>query len=167
MNRNYSDIIDRIGMPPVWWEAGGVPRYNSFDPKESTGVYAAEAALVEVATQGCETTFLVLFESSNRSGEIANDIRNESLEYGDPPNVYCCNGACSAMSSVAIRVVEYWRQGGHTGGSEYVRDNVIIDYAAYSEWRRDPALEVVFQEPWGGGGPIPPAGPRWAPAAKR
>jgi hypothetical protein len=166
MNRNYFDIIDRIGTPPVWWQAGGVPRYNSFHPEESTGVYASEAALVEVATQDCETTFLVLFENSNRSGEIANNIRNEALEYGDPPNVYCCNGACTSMLSVAIRVLEYWRKGGPTGGSEYIEDGFIID-AAYSEWRRDPALEVVFQEPWGGGGPTPPTGPRWVPAAKR
>lgn len=165
MNRSYSDIIDRINVAPLWWQAGGVPRYDPFSPK-ACGVYASEAALVEIAAQGCETTFLVLIETEGRDGKIAADIQAESLAYGDPPNVDCCNGFCSVQTTIAIRVVEYWRQGGQHGGIEYVKEGVIKD-VAYFEWQRDPSLEVVFRDPWGGGGPTPPRGERWKPAPKQ
>ena len=139
MNRHYGDILSRIAEPPSWWEEGGVPRYGTFDPAESTGIYCLEVALVEIACQDCEARFLVTFENASDDRVIARDIRAETLHYGDPPNVGCC-AAGPTKSSEPVRVVQYWAR----GHSEYVEQGIVVD-GAFFEWRRDPSLEVEFE----------------------
>ena len=57
---------------------------------------------------------------------LANDIRNGSLHYGDPPNIECCP-AGPTMNREMLKVIEYWKKGKH------------------HEWVRDAALEIDFQ----------------------
>lgn len=162
MHRRYDDIILRISSAPVWWQEGGVPRYDPFHPETSTGVYAQEAAVAEIATQCCETTFLVLIETNMVDRRIAAMIRDESLRYGDPPNVYCCEAGVPSHSTVMLRVIEYWARADQT----YVEDNRITD-DAYYRWVRDCSLEIVFNDPRGEGSPVPPRGERWAPRVRK
>ena len=49
---------------------------------------------------------------------LANDIRDGSLHYGDPPNIECCP-AGPTMNSEMLKVIEYWKKGEH---HEWVRD---------------------------------------------
>jgi hypothetical protein len=162
MNRRYFDIIDRISLAPVWWQKGGVPRYEIFQVGQSTGLGVAEAALVEVMTQGCESTFLVLIESASRDGLIAESISNGSIDYGDPPNVDCCRFGCASMGTVPIKVMEYWRKGGSSGGAEFVQ-NGLVTSNLYSKWIRDPSLEIELNDTFFGGDPAVPSGERWRP----
>jgi len=162
VHRSYDDIISRIPEAPIWWQENGVPRYNPFHPHWSTGVYTSEAVLAEVACQACETTFLVCIETTAKDGRLAEAIRAETLEYGDPPNVLCC-GRGHAMSTGMIRIVEYWR----SQDPKYARDGRIVDSKRYFEWVRSPELEIAFSDPWGDGDPNPPRGSRWKPDQQR
>jgi hypothetical protein len=48
------------------------------------------------------------------------------------------------MNSEPRRVLEYW----HRHDRRYVEDNRIINSKAWSEWVRDPSLEVDIQPDW-------------------
>ena len=48
----YKDIIDKLGQPK-WWDEAGVPRYCDFSPNEVADIYADKAALIIVRCQGC------------------------------------------------------------------------------------------------------------------
>ena len=138
MYRDYYDIISRIPEPPLWWQQGGIPRYDAFDPEYSTGIGAKEVALVEIACQDTGIRFVVALEGGEDRA-IAAAIRNRTLGYGDPPNV---GGVNASALSETLRVLEYW----YSGHSEYVQDNGITDWKRYSEWRRDASLEVAFPD---------------------
>ena len=136
MYRAYYDIISRISKPPLWWQEWGIPRYDEFDPSNSTALGTKEVALAEIACQATGTRFIVAFEGGG-DGAIATAIRDFSLDYGDPPNVA---GVVPHMLSETLRVLQYW----YRGHPEYVVDGVITDWNRYDEWRRDPSLEVTF-----------------------
>jgi hypothetical protein len=161
MHRQYNDIISRIDLPPIWWQEAGVPRYDQFDPHMSTGVYANEAALAEIACQVCEATFLVLIETPNADRSIAAKIANQTLDYGDPPNVACACGGSASMSSIMVRVVEYWAK----ADQRYVQNGIVIDNR-YHQWVRDKSLEITFEDSPGSGTYTPPRGVRWVPEQK-
>lgn len=138
MYRYYGDIISRIAEPPLWWEKGGIPRYDEFKPGKSTGIYTNEVALAEIACQFTGIRFIVAFEKpENRA--IAAAIRDFSLFYGDPPNIPEVAGD---TSSLTLRILQYW----HCGHPEYVAEHGITDWARYTEWKRDRSLEVAFPD---------------------
>ena len=145
MNHHYSDIRGRIAEPPKWWDEHAVPRYNEFIPEELANIYAEECCLLLICCQGCGQEFKVAIsidafarfeELHQRSGGtrpnaedvethwLADDIRHSRINYGDPPNVSCCDAGPS-MNSVPMRVLEYWRKSIEHWG-----------------WERDSTLEV-------------------------
>jgi hypothetical protein len=138
MHNDYTDIRSRIGEPPSWWDERAVPRYCPFSPREAANIYADEVALVEIECQACEHPFLVAFSCSEieasmerhrgrRGATIAEQIKDKTMHYGDPPNADCC-AAGPTMNCNDIRVVEYWRR-----NSEF-------------DWVRDPSLEVELSD---------------------
>jgi hypothetical protein len=144
MHRSYSDIMSRISGEPAWWQEGGIPRYGPFKPGVSTGVYCGEVALVEIACQHCRRPFIVAMETAfGNEREIAREIGDYSLCYGDPPNIDCC-GAGRVDTSVTLQVIEYWTR----HHPEYLKDGIVTDQDAYFAWRRDHSLEVEFPDPW-------------------
>lgn len=115
----YQDIIDRAG-PPDWWAPRGVPRYGAFDPR-AIDIYAEQVALYEIACQGCGYRFKATSTWSSSTAQIArmwrlgtiadNSIRaaleqGRGLDYGDPPNVGCCDVG-PTMTACFVRLLEY------------------------------------------------------------
>ena len=141
MHRSYHDILSRIPEPPRWWQEGGIPRYDVFDPQTSTGIGTSEVALAEIACQMTGIRFFVTLEGG-RNREIAKAIREGYLSYGDPPNTPDVAGH---TTSEMLRVVEYWC----SDHDEYVVNGKIVDWGKYSEWRRDQSLEITFPD-WRG-----------------
>lgn len=144
MNHHYADIRSRIAEPPKWFDENAVPRYCEFSPDENAYIYADECALVLIGCQNCRATFKVAFSASQsrtwlRGGmgdaesfrlakdEIARGIRDQTLHYGDPPNVGCC-GAGPTMNCLDLKVLEYWRRGERR------------------EWVRDASLEILLPD---------------------
>jgi len=139
MWQDYTDIRSKIPEEPQWWDEHAVPRYCLFAPDEVADIYADEAALVQIACQGCGTKFHVAFSCSmiDRAASMANGgaslslaqmIGNKTLHYGDPPNVQCC-AAGPTMNSEPRRVLEYWRK-------------------VQFDWQRDNGLEVDIVPDW-------------------
>lgn len=133
MHANYADIRERIAEPPKWFDERAVPRYCEFQPHQVADIYAREVVLAEIACQGCGAKFHVAFSRDParyhllglEPRELAADIRERTLHYGDPPNTVCCP-AGPTMNSEPIRVLEYWRK----------------DYAISFAWVRDTSLET-------------------------
>lgn len=133
MNRQYDDLLALTDRKPSFFQQGGVPRWTAFRAGESTGIYAVDCAIVEIACQLCDTRFHVLMESDSRDRKtILERIQSNNLHYLDPPNVGCCPGGASTTSET-IRVLEYW-----------AREESFL-------WKRDTSAEVKFrrfQDPW-------------------
>lgn len=151
MHPNYDDIIGRIAEPPVWWQAGGVPRWDPFTPHRSPNIYANEAVLMEIACQSCAHVFHVVMTGKKESDALSERIMDGSLHYGDPPNIDCCPGGPS-MNSEPRRILEYWSR-----GNPRYRDGSRITDARYFDWERNPLLEGEYQ---GWSGSSRPAGGR-------
>ena len=133
MNRSYDDLLSLTDRKPSFFQSAGVPRWGAFRPQDSTGVYARECAIAEIACQACDTRFHVLFERGSGEPEIAERIGRSQLAYRDPPNVGCCASG-PTMTSETLRVIEYWRREPYPDG-----------------WTRDPSLETAFRrfdDPW-------------------
>jgi hypothetical protein len=113
----------------LWFDEYSVPRYCEFSPERKGNIYTSEAALVEIACQGCTRRLKVAISlRPDPARDIATDIREKELHYGDPPNVDCC-GAGASMMNVPIRVIEYWKRS----------DDM--------KWERDRSLEIdIFPE---------------------
>lgn len=133
MHCDYADIRSRIEGAPVWFDENAVPRYEPFRPQALADIYAQEAALVLIGCQSCRTRFTVAFSRSHmdhmldlmakrETVTLAERIRDDSLHYGDPPNIGCCP-AGPTMNCDDIAVLEYWHR---------------PDFA----WVRDPSLEM-------------------------
>lgn len=132
MNRRYDDILSRIAERPAWWQSGGVPRFQRFEPgPTSTGVYTCEVALADIACQACGRRFIVAVESARHDFAIKSAIQDGSFGYGDPPAHDHCGG--ETMQTVSLRVLEYWTRNGGCGDAG---------------WRRDPSLEGPFDISW-------------------
>jgi hypothetical protein len=143
----YDDILSRIDEKPIWFDEYAVPRYCEFSPEKLANIYAGEAVLAEVTCQVCKRVFRVALSEANwTTGTIADAIRSRTLEFGDPPNVGCCNNA--DLRSEPRRVIEYW----HRHHPEYTRREgnrrIVTDVRAWHKWIRDPSLEVDIQPDW-------------------
>ena len=132
MKRHYQDILDRIPAPPIWWDEHGVPRYCVFAPTESADIYADEVALVLIECQDCRRQFAVAICPDRPTELLADSIRANRIEYGDPPNVHCCPSG-PTMSSIPRRVIEYWR---------------TKETPSFGEWERDASLEIAIDPDW-------------------
>nr|WP_157872495.1 hypothetical protein [Bradyrhizobium sp. ORS 278] len=149
LNRCYEDILSRMPEEPVWFDEHAVPRYCDFHPSRVANIYANEAALVEVTCQSCSRLFHVAFAGCSRvlsaeewpSGSIGQAIREKKLDYGDPPNVWCCPAGPS-MNSLPRRVIQYWRQGNPAFTVSDGHRRVVTDTRAYFTWTRHPEFEV-------------------------
>jgi hypothetical protein len=134
MHQHYKDILNRIDEAPTWFDDDGVPRFGNFSPSQLGNIYASEAALAEVACQGCGRIFKVALTDAlgftSKSLGLSDKIRLRRVHYGDPPNVDCC-GAGPSMNSEMHRILEYW----------------FRDYELSSGWQRDPAFEGPVEEP--------------------
>lgn len=137
MNHHYKDIRSHIPEEPTWFDEYAVPRYCPFSPDEIADIYADECLLMEIRCQGCERAFLVAvslkkFDRFNPATmsygpSLADRVKAREVDYGDPPNVECCP-AGPTMTSMSIRVVEFWTQDDRC------------------EWARVPELEVEVAE---------------------
>lgn len=135
MHHDYADIRNLIPMAPLWFDEYAVPRYCEFHPGALASIYANEAILAEIECQNCRNRFKVAFSRSTMDDVIdamnsdvrttlADHVRNQSLHYGDPPNIGCCPSG-PTMNSDMRRVLEFWTR-------------------RKLDWQRDPALEITF-----------------------
>ena len=124
MFANYHDISSKLGTP-VWFDESGVPRYCEFHPSNLANIYATEAVLFLVGCQVCGKGFTVAM--SGAFPATSDRIRNNTLDYGDPPNVGCGN---VLMSSVPQSIIQYWSR------------------AQMRDWRQDHGLEVKIRLLW-------------------
>jgi hypothetical protein len=140
MHAWYDDITSRIAMRPVWYDENRVPRYSTFSPEDCANIFASECALIEIVCQECLRTFFVCETKRHLNQSLADRLR-ENIENmtgvcGEPPRhgvrdvkeitsrFHCLAG--DTMSSLALRVVEYWKR-------------------SHLEWIRDPSLEIGFE----------------------
>jgi hypothetical protein len=126
MRQHYKDILDRIGVPPTWFDEYGVPRFGKFSPRHLANIHASEAALANVACRRCGRLFRVaLTEAFGSKGfGLGDQIRLRRVQYGDPPNIDCCVGGASVKSEMR-EILEYWSR----------------DYEVSRDWQRDPTFE--------------------------
>jgi hypothetical protein len=142
MFTGYHDIISRISDPPTWWDEWAVPRYCAFEPTRCSDIHADEAVLIAIECQCCGRPYLKAYTQGgwargNRKDRwLRDDIRDDSLVGGDPPN-YCCSG--TSMSATLKRVIEYWGR----AEPEFVEGNRITSME-YFNWKRDPTYEIVL-----------------------
>jgi hypothetical protein len=135
MHHHYADITDKLGEPR-WWDEHAVPRYCEFGPREAADIYAREVALVEIACQDCARRFLVCFSAGPSAAvyggrsSLKEQIDDNTLHYGDPPNYGCCP-AGPTMNSYPVRVVEFWEA-----------------IPAYAPFRRAPEYERAIEPDW-------------------
>lgn len=114
MHIHYHDILEAAGRAPEWW-LNGVPRFNPFRPEDSD-VYAQEAALLLVQSQGDGRTYRIGVSSRSTdpkerqlSTSIAN--RREVLNIADPdiPNDGEDHSGAT-MTALQIEVLEFWKK---------------------------------------------------------
>ncbi len=147
MNHDYMDIISRIDEPPLWWDEYAVPRYCEFSPRVNANIYADEVVLLLIQCQGCGQHYKVCLSSDlmkrirflpdEETGKdytmlptLAESIQSGSIGYGDPPHTDCC-AAGPTMSSVSVRVLEYWTKP-KSGWEKERKPELEID--VWSEW---------------------------------
>ena len=160
MHRPYQDILDRIPEPPLWFDENAVPRYAPFAPGQLANIYAQEAALVVVQCQGCGRNVHVAFSELNLAEELWSMDRKSRVrnighlitagthDYGDRPNVNCCD-AGPTMGSVALRVEQYWYKPvirGDGVAPDASGRTRIVDLRSL-DFKRDSALEIKLPGP--------------------
>lgn len=113
MNNHYYDILSRIDQEPLWWDENAVPRFDEFTPHSVANIYADQVVLALITCQGCGQEYRVAFSSSaidrhlRGQANLADQVGNKTLHYGDPPNASCCS-AGPTMNSEPRRVLEFW-----------------------------------------------------------
>ena len=146
---DYADIRKRIKSEPLWFDEGGVPRYDAFRPA-MLGIYDTYAVYYEIACQACHQRFNVAEgwqEWEWRSGALLprplpSPERIKGLHYGDPPR-HDCPGAGESMNCDDLRVLEFWRKDcdcEKAKGEGHAKDCGRFD------WRRDSSLEIPLQD---------------------
>jgi len=110
MKQKYSDILSKISIQPLWWDANGVPRYEEFSHIMRSDAYADEVVLLKIACQSCAKEFdvEVSWERHNKRPSMSNEPKN--IWYGDPPNIGCCSVG-PTMSSISLHVIQFWKRG--------------------------------------------------------
>lgn len=106
MKPDYSDILNRLGAP-VWWDEAGVPRYEEFSPEKTVRLGSDRAALLEIACQGCGEVFIVATSSNKES--FNEKAKLGKLGYGDPPVTSCCTIG-PTMNSIPVKIIEFWQK---------------------------------------------------------
>lgn len=137
MLESYDDIRSRIAEPPIWFDSNGVPRYEPFSTDMLPNIYADEAVLYRICCQACRERFLVADQQcmtdrllSTKLTSLAEQIRNGSLHYGDPPaHGDGCSG--NTMNCEDLKVLEYWTKKSIEG---------------WPEWQRIPELEIALPD---------------------
>lgn len=140
MNPSYSDIKKRLGEP-LWFDVGGIPRYEPFHPSMCC-VYAEYVALIRITCQACGAEFIVasavsksnlyfLIYNPKAIIELPTPTSIGDFHYGDPPNHDCMG---DTMNSEPREILEFWR-----------RD---LDQASTRGWVRDPEHEGPIREDW-------------------
>lgn len=114
MHNGYQDTLDRIAEPPRWFDEHAVPRFCEFTPQETANIYADECCLLLIGCQGCATEFPVCisrtaYQTLESARSLGSFVRSDDLFYGDPPNTGCCP-AGPTMSSLPLRVLEFWKR---------------------------------------------------------
>lgn len=124
MKHHFADILDRIPEPPKWFDENGTPRYNDFHPDEVPNIYANECCLFRIECQMCTREFDVALSWYRLGTErsLTERVEDNTLHYGDPPNIQCCASGLSS-NSVPRYVIQFWRR-------------VKFDWARVSELER-------------------------------
>lgn len=137
MKQGYDDILSLTSSEPTWWTAGGVPRWCDYAPEDNDNIYTREAALLLIRCQCCGHLFQAAITSTGRQGEpdIAAQIADGTVHYGDPPNIGCCLTG-PTMTSETLRVLRYHRFGPPIDQTEA--------QPGLPAWHRDPRLEIGF-----------------------
>lgn len=139
MRCDYSDITDQLG-PPLWWDEAGVPRYKEFIPGHQCMLAARQVVLMEIACQECGSRFQVVV--SSKENKLDEMIKEEQLEYGDPPAAGCCEMG-STMRSVPLRVIQFWQKNG-----EWKRNKISEGPLACSWMRHADDGSIIFGGKW-------------------
>jgi hypothetical protein len=104
MHHPYRDILSRIDSAPLWYDANGTPRYETFRPDLCPNIYAREVVLMRISCQACDLEFDVEVH-----GGVLYPIENPmKLHYGDPPYHEDCAG--STMNCNDLAVLEVWHR---------------------------------------------------------
>lgn len=118
MQTDYSDILDRIPDPPLWW-FNGVPRYKPFSPI-ALSVGSPEAALALVRCQDCATEFTIGVQPNLFvEGSMLEQILSDDFSYGDPPRHAAPDGSrCAGETNgaILINLIEAWGRDQNTFG---------------------------------------------------
>jgi hypothetical protein len=133
MKTKYTDIFELAklsgradGAIPKWYDENGVPRWHDFDPSMLANIYAERCALIEIACQNCQHIFHVAISDDDV-------MDNEFIfEYGDPPNIDCCD-AGPAMGSVPIKILEYYERNSSTK-HKWVKKQEAENASIYPDW---------------------------------
>lgn len=96
--------MPKLGRP-LWFDENTVPRTLSSPPHYLANIHADEAPPLHIGCQGCDTPFIVAM--LNRYPVLSTGIGDNTISYGDPPNVNCSN---ASMSSAALQVLQYWNR---------------------------------------------------------
>ena len=131
MKPEYKDILSRIKEVPLWYGTNGVPRFDRFNPKMCSNIYADEVLLLEIQCQDCHEKFHVEMYHSKPSNFQSLEYRVINfrkyswipIHYGDPPRHKNCCG--ETMNAESLRILEFWKR-------------------EYSEWVRKSNLEISF-----------------------
>lgn len=135
---DYQDVISRIVEPPTWWDSSGYPRWD--EPKDgATNIYVDEGIVVRIGCQGCDKTFLVVYEESHYEPLLREDHRGlitmakdgDPPHYGDPPRHGCVG---DTMNSYAISTVRTWKRGPVDKGLHYEYETV--DWDGSPDWMK-------------------------------
>ena len=110
MKHHYNDIRELLGTPP-WWDEVGVPRYCKFGPDETNCIYANEVVLFAITCQNCGHSFVVAlsWHPLHDCHSLKERIEQNTLHYGDPPNIGCCASGAT-MNSIPKHIIQFWHK---------------------------------------------------------
>lgn len=149
MHTCYADILALTPHEPHWFDEYAVPRFVDFEPIKIANIYAKETALVEIGCQACGRAFNVAFSSGSRTSDLLSvAITNNTLHYGDPPNIGCCL-AGPTMNSERRRVIEYWSTlNPDAVDVDALRDRLASDRTTLLEHLSSGSEIAALAKPW-------------------
>ena len=123
----YRDLLNlRPWSIDYWYDEQGVPRFVEFGPIWASNYpHCDECALLHIRCSVCHMEFRVCVSRDNmQEVRIEELILSGGVEYGEPPNVFCCEKGVN-LPAETIKVLEYW---------SYQEDG----------WTRDVTKEITF-----------------------